>query len=145
MKRIIITIAAAASCGIALAIGASQEWVKQYVARAVAETTTAKDGSAVYKAGNGVNSITIACEPASVYALMATNVTASASAQGVRNGMLFVWEDATHTYRNATQSIEAGTDRLTWRGIASVGQTFPGAFDVVGRIIQPSVAQEVTK
>ena len=145
MRRIIVTIVVAASCGIALAIGASQEWVKQYVARAVAETTTTKDGAAVYKAGNGVNSITIACEPASVYALMATNVTASASAQGVRNGMLFVWEDATHTYRNATQSIEAGTDRLTWRGIASVGQTFPGAFDVVGRIIQPSVAQEVTK
>lgn len=145
MRRIIVTIVVAASCGIALAIGASQEWVKQYVSRAVAETTTSKDGNAVYKAGNGTNSITIACEPASVYALMATNVTESASAQGVTNGMLFVWEEATHSYRNATQSIESGTDRLTWRSIASVGQTFPGAFDVVGRIIQPSVAKEVTK
>lgn len=145
MKKIITTAIVASSCCVALAIGASQEWVKQYVARAVSETTTAANGATVFKSGTGRSEISIVSEPATVFAIMATNVTASASAQGVRNGMYFVWEEATHTYRNATQSIEAGASCLTWRGIASVGQSFPGAFDVVGRIIQPSVAQEVTK
>lgn len=144
MKKNLITVFAACACGLALAIGATQEWVMDYVARTMPVQSNTVYGTS-YTSGSGTHAVTLTKETPSVYALMATNATVSATALGVTNGMYFVWNETSHSYTNRTQTITATSSNLVWRTHSTTNFNFSGYFAVVGRIIQPTFSQEVTK
>lgn len=150
MRKLIIGIAAAlcASATFAASPAATQAWTSNLVAQAVASlqvATSNAPNAKVYSAGSGDERVTLTVENATVYALMATNVTDSAVAQGVTNGMHFVWRGETHSYTNHADAIVATQTNFTWRGVQSYGVVFSNLFEVVGRLIQPSYAERVTR
>ena len=98
-----------------------------------------------YSYGEGTNRVTFVVEDATVYALRATNATPSAVSAGVTNGMYFVWDEPTHSYTNRAQAITATPSNLVWNAVQSEGGSFTNMFDVLRAMLQPSVAEEVTK
>ena len=150
MRKLFIVIAAVlcASATFAASPAATQAWTSNLVAQAVASlqvATSNAPNAKVYSAGSGDERVTLTVENATVYALMATNVTDSAVAQGVTNNMYFMWHGETHSYTNHADAITATPTNFTWRGVQSYGVVFSNLFSVVGRLIQPSYAERVTR
>lgn len=143
VKLIFMAVLSACAACRALAIGASQEWVRQYVSNVVSVATSSSGGVTTYTSGSGTNRISLMIEDATVYALRVTNATASAVSTGVTNGMYLVWNDAIHSYTNGAQTVTATTSNLVWGTVQSSGDSFTNWFDVVGTLLQPSVADTV--
>jgi len=138
MLKHIVTLSAAALCAsCAWGVGASQEWVKDYISRLNGGT------NAVLSADAGTNGVfTATYELFTVAALVATN---SAHAT-VTNGFTFAYT-SNGVYRCGQQTIQATASNLVWNGVSSVVSegfdTFSGNFSVFGTKIAPSRAREV--
>lgn len=161
MKRLIVSAVAVCAALAAFGIAASQAWTESRIAELRAElegkikvvqqgmetahATTNGVAVTTYSYGEGANRVTLVSEDATVYSLQAANATPAAVAQGVTNGMFFVWDGASHSYTNHAQAIEASPSNFVWNAVQSVGGSFPELFDVVGVMLQPSYAEEVTK
>lgn len=141
-------IATAGQCLAASSPAATRSWTSNFVNQAVASVQVATSNAPnakVYSAGSGENRVTLTVESATVYALMATNATEDAVSQGVTNSMYFVWHGETHSYTNHADAIVATPTNFVWRGVESYGVVFSNLFEVVGRLIQPTYAEEVTR
>ena len=137
-------------------IAASQAWVTNYVAQAIATsraelvataTVTATNGATDIVVGAGVGRVRVVVEDASDAALLATNCTASANASGVTNGCLFVWNGA-GAYINPAGTVSCTSSNLVWEGVGSVRtngvERFSGWFDAYGVLIQPHTSLSIT-
>lgn len=130
-------LAALCAARAALGIGASQEWVRRYVAGLTAST----NGTFSADAGD-LGTITARYEAASVAALVATN---AAPGCVVTNGQVFAWAGG-GAYRGGGETVTATQTNLVWRGLQSDVvdgiDTFAGAFGVVGTMVTPTQAEE---
>jgi len=135
---------------------ATREWVTNYVARSIfasrAElaanaTVTTTNGVTVVEAGSGTNAVRLVWQHPTDKALATTNCTASAIAQGITNGCLFVW-NGTGTYVNPHGTITATPTNLVFSGVSSVStngvERFAGWFDARGVLIQPGTSLATT-
>lgn len=99
MKKAFFALAAACAALGVFGIAASQQWVRSYCAdHGLAATNTA--GGAVYSGGEGTNAFSFAFATPTAYALVATNCSAAALADGVTNGMRFAWHQPYAVYLN---------------------------------------------
>jgi len=155
MKKVLFLFAAmcAAEC---FGIAASQAWVTNYVAEAIASsraeleataTVTTTNGVTVIEAGSGRNAVRLIMEDSTDAALLATNCTATATAQGITNGCTFVWNGA-GAYVNPYGTIAATPTNLVFSGVSSVStngvERFAGWFDAYGVLIQPHTSLAIT-
>ena len=157
MKKLLIFAFALAATRAVFAIAASQAWVAQYVSNYVAQTeaavkagvTTAASNNCTYITANAgtTNEVRLVVEDATDAALCATNCTGAAVAQGVTNGLYFVWNGAGE-YVNPAGTIAATRTNFVFRGVSSVRTNgvdrFAGWFDAYGAMIQPSVSLSIT-
>ena len=156
MKKILIACAALLAAHSAFAIAASQAWVTNYVAEAIASsraeleataTVTTTNGVTEISVGNGRNAMRLVYENPTDAALEATNCTAAAIQQGVTNGTLFVW-NGMGTYENPNGAIAATPTNLVFSGVGSVAangfERFAGWFDAYGVLIQPHTSLAIT-
>lgn len=155
--RNLILIAATVAAMRCFGIAASQAWVanyvSNYVARTAAEvqagTTVAQtNGSTVITANGGTtNEMRLVVQDFADAALLATNCTVAAMAQGVTNGCTFVWNGA-GVYINPHGTITATPTNLVFSGVSSVStngvERFAGWFDVVGALIQADTSFAIT-
>ena len=155
MRNLVFVFAAmcAAEC---FGIAASQAWVTNYVAEAIASsraeleataTVTTSNGVTEISVGSGRNAMRLVYENPTDAALEATNCTAAAIQQGVTNGTLFVW-NAMGTYENPNGAIAATPTNLVYSGVGSVAtngfERFAGWFDAYGVLIQPGKSYAIT-
>lgn len=159
MRKLLILAAVAAALlpRQVFAIAASQAWVAQYVSNYVAQTeaavkagvTTAASNNCTYITANAgtTNEVRLVIEDATDAALCATNCTGAAVAQGITNGLYFVWNGA-GSYVNPAGTIAATRTNFVFRGVSSVRTNgvdrFAGWFDAYGAMIQPSVSLSIT-
>ena len=161
MKRLILLAASAALVVAAVADEdtvkiATRDWVTNYVAGAIsssraeleaAATVTATGGVTVIEAGSGRNAVRLIMQDATDAALLATNCTATAIAQGVTNGCMFVWNGA-GAYINPNGTISCTATNLVYSGVSSVHTNgvdrFTGLFDARGVLIQPNTSFAIT-
>lgn len=133
-------LAALCAARAALGVGASQEWVRRYVAG----LTASKDGTFSADAGD-LGTITARYEASSVAALVATNAAAGCA---VTNGQIFAWT-GDGLYRGGGETVTATQTNLVWRGVPSAVvdgiDTFAGAFGVVGTMVTPTQAKEAAR
>lgn len=157
MKKLLIVLAAV--LGVvdhAFGIAASQAWVTNYVAQAIAtsraelETTatvTATGGVRSIETGKGTGIVRLVIEDASDAALKATNCTVAATSRGITNGLLFVW-NAAGSYVNPRGTIACTASNMVYSGVSSVRtnglERFAGWFDAYGVLIQPRTSFAVT-
>jgi hypothetical protein len=152
MKRILFSFAAACFALTAFGIAASQAWVTNYVAQAIATsraelqataTVTATNGTRVVSAG----AVRLVVEDCTDAALLATNCTGSAVSRGVTNGVLFVWNGA-GAYVNPCGVVSCTASNMVYSGVASVYTNglvrFAGFFDAEPVLVQPHVSHSVT-
>lgn len=135
MKRLggIIILAAAAFAlpRAAYGVGASQQWVRDYVRTNAADAATAtasetlysyavKDGVMTVTASNAEDVVTISGEIPDNEALGVTNCTAAAVSRGVTNGTLFAWIGG-GVYTNAVlgDAVACTATNLVYRGVQS--------------------------
>ena len=99
MKRLLLVLAALAAVR-CFGVAASQAWVTNYVAQAIAGSkseleaqvsVTNVGGVTTLSTGTGRNLVRIVLENATDAALQATNCSAFAMTRGITNGFLFVW------------------------------------------------------
>lgn len=156
MKRIMICLAVLAAAQCVLGIAASQSWVSNYVAKAIASsaaqlqataTVTATGGVTDIGINDGENAVRIVIEDPIDAALVATNCTATAEAQGITNGLYFVWNGA-GKYINPHGVISCTRTNFVYSGVSSITTNgfdrFAGLFDVSGVLIQPSMSLSIT-
>ena len=156
MKKAAMVFAAAFGALAAFGIAASQAWVSNYVERAIASsqselqstaTVTATNGMTEYHVGSGSDRVRLIVETSTDAAMLATNCTAAATAQGITNGLLFVWNGGT-LYRNPNGTITATPTNLVFSGVSSVHangyERFTGWFDAKGVLIQPGTSFAIT-
>ena len=156
MKKCILSAAAAFAAFAAFGIAASQAWVTNYVAKAIASsaaqiettgTVVSTNGVTVYEVTSASGWMRLVVEDATDAALRATNCTASAVAGGVTNGTLFVWNGA-GAYVNPSGTVSCTATNLVYSGVGSVRtngvERFAGLFDAVGVLIQPSTSLSTT-
>lgn len=133
-------LAALCAARAALGVGASQEWVRRYVAGLTAST----NGVLSADAGD-LGTITVRYEAFSVAAFVATNAAASCA---VTNGQIFAYAGG-GAYRGGGETVLATQTNLVWRGAQSAVvdgvDTFAGAFGVVGTMVTPTQAEEAGK
>ena len=155
MKQLVM-IAAAVAAVECFGIAASQAWVENYVSNYVARTAAevqagttvvTTNGVTVIEAGSGRNAVRLIMEDSTDAALLATNCTATATAQGITNGCTFVWNGA-GAYVNPHGTIAATPTNLVFSGVASVStngvERFAGWFDAYGALIQPHTSLSIT-
>ena len=157
MKRIVMFAAVFAAVA-AFGMAASQAWVTNYVAQAIAAsraeleataTVTVTNGATEIVAGGsgGVGRVRVVVEDASDAAMVATNCTAAARSAGVTNGLVFVWNGA-GAYVNPNGTISCTATNMTYGGTASVAtngvERFAGWFDAYGVLIQPMASLAIT-
>ena len=156
MKKIIFAAAACMAAQFAFGIAASQAWVQQYVsnyvAASVAEvragtTVVATNGAVIATASAGRSFMQLIVEDFSDAALVATNCTGAATAQGVTNGCTFVW-NGSGAYVNPSGTISCTSTNMTFSGVGSVStngvERFTGWFDAYGVLIQPHTSLSIT-
>ena len=156
MKRIMICFAVLAAAQCVLGIAASQSWVSNYVAQAIAAshaeiqataTVTATGGVTEINVGDGGSHVRFLMEDSTDAALVATNCTATAEAQGITNGLYFVWNGA-GKYINPHGVISCTRTNFVYSGVSSITTNgfdrFAGLFDVSGVLIQPSISLSIT-
>ena len=135
---------------------ATRDWVTNYVAQSISAsraemeastTVTTTNGVTVIEAGSGRNAVRLVYQNPTDAALLATNCTATAIAQGVTNGCMFVWNGA-GAYINPNGTITATPTNLVFSGVGSVAtngvERFAGWFDAAGVLIQPNTSFSVT-
>ena len=151
MRNLILVFAAVAAMR-CFGIAASQAWVSNYVAQAISGSKAEVMANVDVADTNGVvrivsGDVTLTYEEATDAAMLATNCTAAAIAQGVTNGCTFVWNGA-GAYVNPHGTIAATPTNLVFSGIASVSTTgverFAGWFDAYGALIQPHTSLSIT-
>lgn len=140
------------------AIAASQAWVADYVgdyvgnyvsnffvhaaATSVGGTTVADfDDTLHFTVNSGTDDeLVLEIQKFTDAALVATNCTALAEADGVVDGTCFVWNGAGEYVNPACESIFATSSNLVFRSVASVPtngvERFEGWFDAVGVLLQ---------
>lgn len=159
MKRLacIIILAAAAFAPLCAAygVGASQQWVRDYVRTNAADAATAsasetlysyavKDGVMTVTASNAVDMVTLSGEVPDNAALGVTNCTAAAVSKGVTNGTLFAWIGG-GVYTNAVlgDAVACTATNLVYRGVPSVVTNgidrIDGCFDCYGTRVTNTV------
>ena len=135
----------------ALGIGASQEWVRRYVATN-AETASsavyswsATNGVVTVVGSNGTDTVTIRGLLREEYALVTTNGTPAAAGIGVTNGTLFAWTGA-GAFTNAAlgAAVFSTASNFVFRGVQSAPvdglDRIEGWFDVYGTKIDREAA-----
>ncbi len=162
MKRLACTIILAAAAlalpRAARAVGASQQWVRDYVrtnmanAASIADETrysyAVKDGVMTVSASNSEDVVTLRGEIPDLEALGVTNCTAAATARGVTNGTLFAWVGG-GVYTNATlgEAVLCTATNLVYGGVASVATNgvdrIEGWFECYGVRITNTVHAEL--
>ena len=151
MRNLILVFAAVAAMR-CFGIAASQAWVSNYVAQAISGSKAEVMANVDVADTNGVvrivsGDVTLTYEEATDAAMLATNCTAAAIAQGVTNGCTFVWNGA-GAYVNPHGTIAATPTNLVFSGIASVStngvERFAGWFDAYGALIQPHTSLSIT-
>lgn len=156
MKKTIISIVAAVAVSSAFGIAASQAWVTNYVAQAIASshaelettaTVATTNGATEIVVGSGEYTMRLVVQDSTDAALLATNCLARAVSAGVTNGCTFVWNGA-GAYVNPLGSISCTPTNLVWNGVASFPTNgvdrFEGWFDVQGILIQPDTSFAIT-
>ena len=141
----------AAMCAVeCFGIAASQAWVTNYVAQAIASVsprTSESNGCVVVETTANGKTVRMVWENPTDNALMATNCTAAATAQSITNGTLFVWNGA-GSYVNPNGAIAATQTNLVFSGVGSIAtngiERFVGWFDAKGVLIQPSMSFAIT-
>ena len=144
-------LAALCAARAALGIGASQEWVRRYVATN-AETASsavyswsATNGVVTVVGSNGTDTVTIRGLIREEYALVSTNCTTEASGIGVTNGTLFAWTGA-GAFTNAAlgAAVFSTASNFVFRGVQSAPvdglDRIEGWFDVYGTKIDREAA-----
>lgn len=155
MKRLLFVLAALAAVR-CFGVAASQAWVTNYVAQAIAGSkseleaqvsVTNVGGVTTLSTGTGRNLVRIVLENATDAALQATNCSAFAMTRGITNGFLFVW-DGRGRYISWRGDIVCTPTNFTHFGVQSFPTNgvdrFPGWFDVGGVLIQPSASFSLT-
>ena len=151
MRNLILAFAAVAAMR-CFGIAASQAWVSNYVAQAISGSKAEVMANVDVADTNGVvrivsGDVTLTYEEATDAAMLATNCTAAAIAQGVTNGCTFVWNGA-GAYVNPHGTIAATPTNLVFSGVASVStngmERFAGWFDAYGALIQPHTSLSIT-
>ena len=151
MRNLILAFAAVAAMR-CFGIAASQAWVSNYVAQAISGSKAEVMANVDVADTNGVvrivsGDVTLTYEEATDAAMLATNCTAAAIAQGVTNGCTFVWNGA-GAYVNPHGTIAATPPNLVFSGVASVStngmERFAGWFDAYGALIQPHTSLSIT-
>lgn len=131
-KLVYIAMAAFAPLCAAYGVGASQQWVRDYVrtnAASGAATASAsktlysyavKDGVMTIVASNSVDMVMLSGEVPDNAALGVTNCTAAAVSNGVTNGTLFAWIGG-GVYTNAVlgEAVTCTATNLVYRGVPS--------------------------
>lgn len=151
MKKVLFLFAAmcAAQC---FGIAASQAWVTNYVAQAISGSKAEVLANVDVADTNGLvrivsGDVTFTCEEATDAAMLATNCTVAATAQGITNGCTFVWNGA-GSYINPHGTITATPTNLVFSGVSSVStngvERFAGWFDAMGVLIQPHTSHSIT-
>ena len=156
MKRVMLSVFAACLAMSAFAIAASQAWVTNYVAQAIASsraemeataTVTAANGTTEYAVNAGSGQVRLIVEDATDAALIATNCTLAAQFWGVTNGCTFVWNGA-GSYINPWNTIACTSTNMVWFGVASTYSDgmlhFEEYFDAEAVLIQHSVSHSIT-
>lgn len=156
MKRIMLSVFAACLAMSAFAIAASQAWVTNYVAQAIASsrasieataTVTKSNGITEYVLNTGSGQVRMTMEDATDAALIATNCTLAAQFWGVTNGCTFVWNGA-GAYINPHGRVACTATNMVYRGVASTYSDgvlhFEEYFDAAAVLIQPSVSHSIT-
>lgn len=156
MKKILVACAAFLAAHSAFAIAASQAWVTNYVAQALATsraelestaTVTSSNGVTEISVGSGLKSMRLVYENPTDAALKATNCTAAAIQQGVTNGTLFVW-NGMGAYINPLGVVSCTSTNIVFSGVGSVAtngfERFAGWFDAYGVLIQPHTSLAIT-
>lgn len=154
--RHLVMIAAAVAAMRCFGIAASQAWVEQYVsnyvARSAAEvqagtTVASSNGVTTINAGEGAGRVRLEIEELTDAAMLATNCTVAATAQGITNGCMFVWNGA-GAYVNPLGVISCTSSNLVYSGVGSVAtngmERFAGWFDAYGVLIQPHTSLSIT-
>lgn len=156
MKRIAILTCAAMCAARCFGIAASQAWVTNYVAQAIASshaelettaTVATTNGATEIVVGSGEYAMRLVVQDSTDAALLATNCLAQAVSAGVTNGCTFVWNGA-GAYVNPLGAISCTSTNLVWDGVASFPtngvERFEGWFDVQGILIQPETSFAIT-
>ena len=127
-------------------------YVQQAISSSLAELQTSASitnagGATTLSTGSGLGMVRIVIEDATDAALVATNCTGSATAQGITNGCTFVWNGA-GAYVNPHGTISCTSTNITFSGVGSVPasgmERFTGWFDVYGVLIQPHKSLSIT-
>lgn len=155
-RRLIVLMAKLCLAYSAFGVAASQAWVTNYVRLAISSSlaelqTTASvtnaDGVTTLSTGSGSGYVRIVIEDATDAALVATNCTSSATAQGITNGCMFVW-NAAGAYVNPHGVISCTSTNMTFSGVGSIFTNgvdrFAGWFDAYGVLIQPHTSLSIT-
>ena len=151
MRRAAAFAALAALCAAraALGVGASQEWVRRYVATNAATASravyswSATNGVATVVGSNGTDTVRGLLREE--YALVSTNGTPAAAAIGVTNGTLFAWTGA-GAFTNAAlgAAVLSTASNFVFRGVQSAPadglDRIEGWFDVYGTKIDREAA-----
>lgn len=136
--------ALAARC--ALGVGASQQWVRDYVRTNAPAASTAlfsyevADGVAKVSARDGADEVTLSWEVRDGEALGVTNCTPAAAAAGISDGALFAWIGG-GVYTNAAlgEAILCTPSNFVFRGVSSAPtggmDRVEGWFDCYGLLI----------
>lgn len=156
MKNVLFLFAAmcAAQC---FGIAASQAWVTNYVSNYVASVAASvqagtavvqTNGCTVITANGGMtNEMRLVVQDFTDAAMLATNCTVAATAQGITNGCTFVWNGAGE-YINPRGTITATPTNLVFSGVSSVStngvERFAGWFDAFGVKIQADTSFAIT-
>lgn len=154
--RHLVMIAAAVAAMRCFGIAASQAWVEHYVsnyvARSAAEvqagtTVASSNGVTTIDAGEGAGRVRLEIEELTDAAMLATNCMVAATAQGITNGCMFVWNGA-GAYVNPLGVISCTSSNLVYSGVGSVAtngvERFAGWFDAYGVLIQPHTSLSIT-
>lgn len=154
MKRLVIILTAklCLASHLAFGIAASQAWVTNYVAQAISGSKAEVLANVDVADTNGVvrivsGDVTLTYEEATDAAMLATNCTVAAAAQGITNGCTFVWNGA-GAYVNPHGTIAATPTNFVFSGVSSVStnglERFAGWFDAYGVLIQPHTSLSIT-
>lgn len=122
---IILAMAASAPLCAAYGIGASQEWVRDYVRTNTSSLAggaySVEDGVATMSVTNAAGTVaTLTSEIADSAAVCATNCTDAATALGVTNGTLFAWiGEGVYTNAPLGEAVTCTATNLVFRGVGS--------------------------
>lgn len=134
---------------------ATRDWVTNYVASTTSEAvrnakTTVTQGVVTVEATVGTNRYVVSAELFTEAALKVVDTTMLARAQGITNGMYFVWNGGgdSPAYVNPPRSVDVTLTNMVYAGVSSVETNgflhFEGFFDAKYLYIPRSYAFAAT-